>query len=149
MILVVCGVAGMTAQRQDGKNRQQMMKELLEFKIKYVAQEIELQDDQMEPFAQLYKEMSIKRRDCMMEAWKLEKKVKRNDAATEADYEAAAEAMNKAKAEDAAIEKAYDDKFAEFLTPKQVYKMKVAENEFRKKMEEMRHKKGPRGPKNK
>ena len=50
--------------------------------------------------------------------------------------------MNRAKAEDAAIEKSYDEKFSQFLSQKQIYKMKTAENEFRKKMQEMRNKKG-------
>lgn len=78
----------------------------------------------------------------MSAAWKLERKVKRSKDATESDYEAAAEAMSKAKIEDAKIEKEYDEKFSEFLSQKQIYKMKTAENEFRKKMQEMRNKRG-------
>lgn len=123
----------------DKKDRDKMMKEVREFKIKYIAQEIELQDNQKEQFVALYNEMSDKRDGAMREAFKLERKVKRDGNATEADYKAAADAMNKARAEDAAIEKEYDEKFAKFLTSKQIYKMKSAEEEFRRKMEEMRH----------
>lgn len=102
---------------------------------------MELTPEQQEKFVPLYNEMSEKRRQCMKAAWRLEKKVKNSPDATEADYEAAADAMNKAKAEDAAIEKTYDDKFSQFLSQKQIYKMKAAEMEFRKKLEEMRSKK--------
>lgn len=126
------------------KDRDKMMKEVREFKIKYIAQEIELQDNQKEQFVALYNEMSDKRDGVMREAFKLERKVKRDSNATEADYKAAADAMNKARAEDAAIEKEYDEKFAKFLTSKQIYKMKSAEEEFRRKMEEMRHNKKKR-----
>ena len=144
LVLVIAGFSVACAQKNEGKDQEQMMKELREFKVRYIAQEIDLQDDQREKFTALYNEMSDKRNECMKAACKLELKVKKNENATEADYEAAAEAMNKAKAENAAIEKAYDDKFAEFLSPKQVYKMKAAENEFRKKMQEIRHKRGPK-----
>lgn len=138
---------GVSAQGPEKKDRRQMMKEIREFKVKYIAQEIELQDNQKEKFVTLYNEMSEKRDEVMREAYRMERKVKRNKDATDADYQAAAEAMNKARAEDVAIEKAYDEKFGTFLSPKQIYKMKTAEQEFRRKMEEMHRKKGK--PKNK
>jgi len=147
ILLTILGLFSVYAQNKGGNNRQQMMKELWDFKLKFLAQEMELQDDQQDRFFQLYTEMSKKRRDCMREAWRLEKKLKKSEQATESDYEAAADAMNKAKTEDAAIEKNYDEKFAQFLSQKQIYKMKAAENEFRKKMQEMRHKRGNHGRK--
>lgn len=142
MIMAVCGFTAVCAQERGGKSREQMMKELWDFKLKFLAQEMELQDDQKDRFFELYGEMSSRRRDCMMEAWKLEKKVKKDKDASESDYEAAAEAMSKAKARDAEIEKEYDEKFSGFLSQKQIYKMKAAENEFRKKMQEMRGRRG-------
>ncbi|MDE6532976.1 MAG: periplasmic heavy metal sensor [Muribaculaceae bacterium] len=141
IILSVCGVMAVSAQGKDGMDRKQMMKELQEFKMKFLAQEMELREDQQAKFFELYNEMSVKRRDCMRAAWRMERKVKKASDATEADYQAAAEAMNKAKSEDVAIEKSYDEKFSEFLSPKQIYKMKAAEQEFRNKMSEMRNKK--------
>jgi len=142
LILSVCGITAVSAQGHGGKDHKKMMKELQEFKLKFLAQEMELKEDQQTRFFELYNEMSVKRRDCMRDAWRLERKVKRSSDATEKDYQAAADAMNKAKAEDVAIEKEYDDKFSQFLSPKQIYKMKAAEQEFRKKMSEMRQKKG-------
>lgn len=144
LLLALCGIVAADAQRHEGRNHDKMMKELQEFKLKFLAQEMDLQDDQKEKFVELYNEMSEKRIACMKEAWKLRRQVKHDKDATEADYEAAAEAMKKAKAEDSEIEKSYDDKFAQFLTSKQMFKMKAAEEEFRKKMEEMRSKRGRR-----
>ncbi len=137
------------AQKQDDKKMKDMMKELREFKIKYIAQEIELKDDQKEVFVELYNEMSDKRMDVMRDAWDMERKLKKNKEATEADYQAATDAMTKAKAKDAEIEKSYDDRFAKILSQKQIFKMKEAENEFRKKISEMRHKHGKKAGKKK
>lgn len=142
MLVAVAGVTAVSAQNSGKKDREKMMKELQEFKLKFLAQEMDLKEDQQAKFFELYNEMCEKRRECMSEAVKLERKVKKNKDASESDYQAAAEAMNKAKAEDLAIEKQYDEKFAKFLSPKQIYKLKAAEGEFRKKMTEMRHKKG-------
>ena len=142
LILTICGITTVSAQGHDRKDREKMMRELQEFKMKFMAQEMDLKEDQQGRFFELYNEMCEKRRACMHEAMKMERKVKKNKEATEADYQAAAEAMKKAKAEDLAIEKSFDEKFSQFLTPKQIYKMKDAEQEFRKKMSEMRHKKG-------
>ena len=49
--------------------------------------------------------------------------------------------MLNAKEKDAELSKKYDDKFSKFLSPKQLYKMKEAEESFRRKMQEMRRKK--------
>lgn len=142
LLLSVCCVAAVNAQGRGKKDREQMMKELQEFKLKFLAQEMELKEEQQPRFFELYNEMSGKRRECMREAWEMDRRVKESADATEADYQMAAEAMNKAREEDVEIEKEYDGKFAEFLTSKQIYKMKSAEQEFRRKMSEMRHKKG-------
>ena len=146
LALLVGGLSA-SAQKHEGKKGENMMKELQEFKIKFVAQEIDIQDSQKAKFVELYNEMTTKRMDAMRDAWKMERDLKKNKEATEADYQAVTDAMTKAKAEDASIEKNYDEKFATFLSQKQIFKMKEAENEFRKKMAEMRHKHGKKGNK--
>lgn len=122
-----------------GKSREQMFKEIQEFKLKYLAQEIKLEENQREPFFKLYNEMSEKRMALMREARSAEKAVRGNKDATDEDYMKATKAMDKAKADDAAIEKEYDAKFSKILTHKQIYELKRAEESFRRKMDEMRH----------
>ena len=141
MTLIFGLTAGASAQLRGGHgDREKMMKELREYKIKFLAQEMNLEDGQKERFVELYNEMSDKRADCMRDARNMERELKKKNGATEADYQAVTDAMAKAKARDAAIEKNYDDQFAKFLSQKQIFKMKEAENEFRKKMSEMRQK---------
>lgn len=125
--------------KKEHKSQKKMYKELQEFKLKFLAQEIDLKDNQKEQFTRLYTEMQEKREAVMRVAWQAEKKVKKDNNATEADYLAASEAMIKAKEEDAKIEKEYDKKFEKFLSSKQIFKLKTAEAKFRKKIEEMRH----------
>ena len=69
----------------------------------------------------------------------IEKKLREGNP-SEQEYTEACRAMTEAKEKDAEIEKKYDAIFSEFLTSKQVYKMKDAEEKFRNKMHEMRHK---------
>ncbi|MDE5881815.1 MAG: hypothetical protein K2H60_08805 [Muribaculaceae bacterium] len=147
LVLIIGCCSPSFAQKHDGKKGENMMKELREFKVKFIAQEIDLKEDQKARFVELYNEMCDKRVDAMRDAWKMERELKKNKDATEADYQAVTDAMTKAKAKDAAIEKDYDEQFAKFLTQKQIFKMKEAENEFRKKMSEMRHKHGKKGNK--
>lgn len=145
LALIMGCSASAIAQKPNGKKGDNMMKELQEFKIKFIAQEIDLKDSQKAEFVELYNEMCAKRLEVMRDAWKMERDLKNNKDATEADYQAVTEAMTKAKAKDAEIEKSYDEKFAKILSQKQIYKMKEAEDEFRKKMAEMRHKHGKKG----
>lgn len=147
LLVAVAGFSAMHADDNDKKKREQMMREVQEFKIKFIAQEIELTDAQKERFVQLYNEMSEKRNACMSSAMKLERKVRHDKNATDADYQKASEAMSKARAEDLAIEKEYDKKFEQFLSSKQIFKMKNAENKFRDKMQQMRQKHKQNGSK--
>lgn len=143
------GVLSMNADKKEGKSKEQLFKEIQEFKINYLSKEMELNESQKQKFSDLYMEMTLKRWECMKNARKLEHRLKKLEKPTEADYQAATEAMTKARAEDAAIEKEYGDKFSSFLSQKQIFKMKEAEESFRKKMEEMRRKHQQKEKKNK
>lgn len=137
--LMILGITTVFAQEKNGEDRKRMHKEFMEFKMNYLAKEMELRDDQKQQFFSLYEEMSAKRRDCMREAFRLERKVKKQKDATESDYQAVTDAFKKARAEDMAIEDEYAAKFSKILSSKQMYKMKEAEDSFRQKMERMRH----------
>lgn len=129
------------AQNQDRQTKKDMGKELLEFKLKFLAQEINLKEKQQQKFFDLYTRMWEEKHSVFKEAVALKKKVKDNKNATDADYEAANAAMVKAREMDAAIEKKYDEQFATILTSKQIYQMKNAEEKFRQKLHEMHKKK--------
>lgn len=120
--------------------RKEISKEVREFRIKYVAQEMELKEDQMEKFVDTYTALMEERKAASDEVRKLERKVggRNNNNASEADYKALTDARNRAKAADAEITARYDKKFATFLTQKQIFKMKEAEDRFRERMAQMR-----------
>lgn len=146
LMFLLSGCAFLWAHDSDKKSREELFREIQEFKMKYLAQEMELKDDQQARFVELYGEMTAKRMAAMKAAKELERKVRKDSSPSEEDYQMVTDAMNKANTECASIEKEYDDKFAEFLSQKQIFKMKSAEKEFRKKMEEMRHsKRGKKG----
>lgn len=127
------------AQDENPTKREKMFREVQEFKMKYLAQEMDLSDSQKKQFFELYEAMSKKKQECYQEAVKMDRALKHDKEATEAEYQNVTEAFNKANLESAEIDKEYNEKFAEFLTPKQIYRMKEAESEFKAKLDEMRH----------
>lgn len=139
LILTLVSVGSAFAQKE--KSHNEMRREVMEFKLKYIAQEIDLKENQQKQFFDLYKQMTAEKVKVFKETKDLERKLTADGNASEADYEAVTKAITSAKEKDAAIEKKYDEKFAEFLSPRQVFKMKAAEENFRQKMHEMRHKK--------
>lgn len=140
MMLILAAIIPAAAQ-QKGKDRETMRKEVHEFKLKYLAQEMDLKEDQQKKFFDLYNQMCDEKIKVFRETRQLENRLAKTSDASESEYEAVTKAITAAKEKDAEIEKRYDEKFAKFLTPKQIFKMKEAEGKFRDKMREMRHKK--------
>ncbi|MDE6382250.1 MAG: hypothetical protein K2L57_05210 [Muribaculaceae bacterium] len=140
MALLMCVAIPVAAQHKC-KDKEAMRREVREFKMKFLAQEMDLKEDQQKQFFEVYTQMSEEKTRTVSEARRLEKKLAASKDASEAEYEAVSKAITEAKEKDAEIEKRYDGKFAQFLTPKQIFRMKAAEEKFRDKIHEMRHKK--------
>ena len=138
ILLMAASIGYAFAKDEDPGKRKKMFKEVQEFKMKYLAQEMDLSDSQKKQFFELYEEMSKSKHDCYKEALEMDRTLKEDKNATEADYQKVTEAFNKANLESAEIDNQYNEKFAEFLTPKQIYKMKEAETNFKSKLEEMK-----------
>lgn len=126
------------AQPKSGKNREQMRKEMRDFKIKFISQAMEIDGDTQKKFAEVYAAMDQERLNLFRETRRLERKVKQQQEATDADYEAVTKALTDAKVKDTEIERKYDALFKTFLTAKQIFKMKAAEGEFMDRMHKMR-----------
>lgn len=138
IMLLVVGAGFAFAQKEDEAKVEKRVQEVREYKMKYLAQEMELTEAQKKKFFEVYNEMSQKKWLCYKDAMKLERKVKHDKNASEADYQKLSEAINKANASWADSEKVYNDKFSEFLSQKQIFKMREAENSFRAKFNEMK-----------
>lgn len=141
MMVLLLGSSALMAQKK-GADKEAMRREVQEFKLKFLAQEMELKEDQQKKFFELYNQMDAEKVKVFKETRALEKKLNAAANASDAEYEAVSKAITEAKEKDAAIDKKYDEKFATFLTSKQIFKMKSAEEKFRAKMREMHHKKG-------
>lgn len=116
-------------------------KEMTQFKLDYLAKEIDLREDQKKQFYELYGQMEAERRAIFKKMKAAEKSISENKNAGESDYDKATKEINAAKSEMAVVEKQYDDKFSTFLSKKQMYKLKEAEAKFTQKMQECRDKK--------
>ena len=139
LILLITGFNFLAAQEENHHKRDKIFKEVQEFKMKFLAQEMDLNEAQKQKFFELYDEMSKSKQACYAEAVKMDRSLKKDKNATEEDYQKVTESFNKANAEWAETEKQYNEKFSEFLTSKQMYKMREAEKNFKAKLDEMRH----------
>ncbi len=102
LLLGIFSVAGLFAQPKghEKKSREEMRKEIDEFKKKFIAQEIDLKDDQKKEFFELYTQMNNERMKVFEQTRALERKVKKNADASEADYKAVSKAITEAKEKD-------------------------------------------------
>lgn len=121
-----------------GNDRKKMNEEILNFKIEFLAKEMQLSEKEKADFAPLYKEFNDKRREVTHEARHAERELKKNKKATDADYKKLSELQKDAREKDSKVVAEYDEKFQKFLSAKQIYTMHQAEDKFMKKMEEMR-----------
>ena len=111
-------------------------KEYREYKMKFLAQEMGIKDEVRNKFFEVYNQLSDERQSVRREIHEINKKIKENKA-TEEDYST----LNRLRDQDAEIDKKFDARFATFLSVKEIFKMKEAENTFRKKLHEMKAKK--------
>ena len=80
---LILGLGSMCAQGNGRKSRAEMKKEFKEFKMKFIAQEVDLQDDQQKQFFELYEQMSDERMQVFEQTRRLERKVKKDPQATD------------------------------------------------------------------
>ncbi len=139
LLALIFALPAFSQKSQSREKREDMRREMHEFKMKFIAQEIELQESQQKRFFEVCDRMWAERGKLFKATRGIEKRLREGNP-SEQEYTEACRAMTEAKEKDAEIEKKYDAIFSEFLTSKQVYKMKDAEEKFRNKMHEMRHK---------
>lgn len=118
----------------------EMLKELQEFKVKYLTQEMDLPADKQSEFTKLYMQYENERSALFRDLHKRFRSMCKIQTPSDAEYMSAAESMSTAKAREGELEKKYFNKFKIILTPKQLYNMKRAEGKFDRKLDEMRRK---------
>lgn len=145
IMLMITAFSICFGQEEDPVKREKMFREVQEFKMKYLAQEMELSELQKKKFFELYEDMMESKKECYHDAMVKDRRLKEEKDPSEADYQEVRNAFNEANAKWAEEEKEYEEQLGEFLSQKQIYKMKEAEGNFRSKFEEMKHnrRKGP------
>ena len=63
--VIMAGFATVMAQDSEKRSKEEIFREVQEFKIKFLAQEMDLKEDQQDRFVKLYGEMNQKRFACM------------------------------------------------------------------------------------
>lgn len=137
-LALLFAIPSFAQKKHDGKSKEQRRKEMLEFKLQFLASEIDLQQDQKKEFNEVYTQMEQERRGAFKKMKHAEKSIRENPNASEAEYEKASEEIAAAKAEMLRIEQKYDEKLSTFLSKKQMYKLKEAELKFTETARKMR-----------
>lgn len=140
LLLLISFLAIPFAGAQEKKDKAKMMEELQQFKIDYIAKEMQLSEKEKAEFIPLYKEYDKNRRQAGEAAWKFERELKKKGDASEADYKKLLELQQAKRDKDNEIVKNFDAKLATFLSAKQINIMHQSEDKFFDKMKEMRKK---------
>ncbi len=135
LLLAILSVPSILAQSQD---KTKMKEELQQFKIDFLAKEMQLSEKEKAEFVPLYKEYDEQRRKAGAEAWKYERELKKKKDASDADYKRLSELQQAAREKDNEIVKKFDARLETILSAKQIYIMHQAEGKFFEKMKEMR-----------
>lgn len=141
LILAITLSLSTFAQNEKGgkKDKEEWRKELQDFKLKYFAQEMELDESQQSKFFDLYIKMENEKRTTFSNGKSKSRKIRKsNTKVSDAEYESAVDAMLNAKILEAQIEKRYYEQFKGVLTPKQLFILQQSEHKFNKKLMEMR-----------
>jgi len=137
MLLITATLAApdVSAQKQSKTERDNWFREMQRVKHEYLVKELGLTKDQQTKFFPVYDAMDEEMRRTFDGIRSMEHQIrKKGDKATDIELERAADAMFNVKSKEAAIEKAYYQKFKKLLTKKQLFNLKRAERHFQRKM---------------
>lgn len=138
-LLILIGCMSMAAQKKCSPDPK-MWKEIQAFKLEFMSQEMELDKEQQKKFSLLYNEMWEKKKIIFKEIKSIESNLDNCKDATDRDYEEASARIESLRQKDYNLNKEYEKKFEKFLTKRQMYKMRTAEDKFRHRMQQMKYK---------
>lgn len=126
--------------KDNHNNRQQRTewnREMLQAKIDYISRELDLSDEQKMKFAPIYESMDKEISQLMFQTRKMSKEVyEKGDKATDLELEKASEAMFEMKGKENQVEMKYYKQLKSLLTPRQLFKYKMAERKFNREIME-------------
>ncbi len=138
IIALIAALLPCMAQTKGGANHEQMRKELLDFKVEYLMQEIELSADRQSEFERIYRQMEAERHNLFKGIPAKVESVARKVDVSDAELINTADAMASLKQREGALEIKYYQQLKKILTPRQTFDLKRAEQKFNRKVMEMR-----------
>ena len=139
-LILSCSSAFAADKPQTDAQRQQWFKNMVATKVEFLTKQLALNENQKARFAKEYTAMSSETSKLASETRKLERSVSKNTNATDLEYEKAAEAMTEFKSKEAAIELRYFNQFKTYLSKKQLFQLKIAENKWMRELMKQRGK---------
>ena len=145
MLTLAAGAYAQTNADTD-MDRERYVREIRSYKHRYLARQLELSDQCRENFFRLYDAMEDELLELNTQTRDLEQRVSANTNASDVELEAASSALFSEKAKEAEIENRYYNQFKEYLTPRQLFKLKGAERNFNRQLmrQHRRHNQQPR-----
>ena len=147
LIAVALGTTALYAQdkkKHGGKSHAEMRKEMRDYKLKFLLQEMDLKDDSdtKAKFSELFIEHFETQGKLFKEKRQAKKALEAKSNPSDADYQAYQKVEKSVKEREQAADRQYRGNLEKILSPKQRYKLQQAEDKFRDKMQEMRAKNG-------
>lgn len=121
-------------EREKSKNGNVHIKRFKEFRRDFLTKKVQMTQEEADKFFPLYDELGDKKFKLQVEIGEKMRKVWDEDKASDADYNAVLDALEEIPVKEAALEKEYGKKFREILSPKKMFRLKMAENEFSREL---------------
>lgn len=121
-------------ERGKGKDGNEHIKRFKEFRRDFLTKKVQMTQEEADKFFPLYDELGDKKFKLQAEVGEKMRKVWDEDNASDADYNAVLDALEEIPVKEAALEKEYGQKFRKILSPKKMFRLKMAENEFSREL---------------
>lgn len=134
LLALLIPAIGMSAQTPDNDSinpKETFFKEFRDYKHRFLTKELSLSREQRDKFFPLYDQMEDETATLNNDTRQLERRITEStEKVNDLEYEKATEALFELKIKEGEIEKSYLPKFAEILSPAQLFKLKGAERSF-------------------
>ena len=149
LFLILLILPALVCQAQNKKPSQaqadKWFSEMRAYKTEYIANALELTPEQKEKFVPVYNAMNAELDKISRETRDMERKVSKNDNASDLEYEKATEALFEMRSREGAVDQRYYPQLKSILSKKQLFKLKSAERRFGRHLMKEREGKGRRG----
>lgn len=131
LLIPALGLSAQTPDNDSIDRKETFLKEFRDYKHRFLTKELSLSREQRDKFFPLYDQMEDETTTLNNDTRQLERRISEStEKVNDLEYEKATEALFELKIKEGEIEKSYLPKFAEILSPAQLFKLKSAERSF-------------------